>query len=154
LEKERDSMKIINKKATFDYQILDRFEAGIALLGCEVKSLRGGHAKLEGGFVRIIGGEAFLVNAEIYTYQFARPEHYDAKRTRKLLIHKKEILSFLHKTQGEHLTLIPLSLYTKGPIIKLEIGIGKGKKEYDKRESIKKKDLRRELERGFRGKVK
>lgn len=147
-------MKIINKKATFDYIITDRFEAGITLTGSEVKSLRGGHGKLEGAFVRLIGSEAFLVNAEIYPYEFARLEKYDSKRTRKLLLHKKEIISLKSKIDGGHLTLIPLSWYTTGRQLKLEVGLARGKKQYEKREKMKKEQEKRELERDFRGKVK
>lgn len=147
-------MKIFNKKATFDFEILDRFEAGVVLTGPEVKSLRGGHGKLEGAFVRIIGSEAYLVNAHIYPYEFARIENYDPKRTRKLLLHKKEIVSLKSKIEGSNLTLVPLSWYTTGHRMKLEVGLAKGKKQYEKREKIRKSDQKRELERDFRGKVK
>ncbi len=147
-------MKIVNKKAYFDYTILDRFEAGINLMGAEVKSLKGGHASLDGSFVRLIGSEAYLVNAQIFPYPYARLEHYDPKRTRKLLLHKKEITSLKSKTEGSHLTLVPLFWYTKGPLIKLEIGLARGKKQYEKREAKRREDQKRELEREYRGKVK
>lgn len=147
-------MKIVNSKALFDYNILDRFEAGIHLTGSEVKSIRGGHAKLEGSFVRIIGSEAYLVGAEIYPYQFARLENYDAKRTRKLLLHKKEIISLKSKLDGSKLTAVPLSWYTHGPRIKLEIGLARGKRQYEKREAKKREDIKRDLEQEYRGKVK
>lgn len=147
-------MKIVNRKAHYDYTILDRFEAGIALTGPEVKSLRGGHGKLEGSFMRIIGSEAYLVNAQIYPYQFARLENYDPKRTRKLLLHKKETISLKSKIEGSNLTLVPLTWYTTGPRIKLEIGLCRGKKKYEKREAKKREDQRRELEQEYRGKVK
>ena|SRR3989344_7339376 len=147
-------MKIQNKKAFFDYDILGHFEAGVVLTGPEVKSLRGGHAKLEGAFVRIIGSEAYLVNAQIFPYINAHPECYDPKRTRKLLLHKKELISIKSKIEGANLTLVPLSLYTRGPHFKLNIGLAKGKKEYEKREKIRREDQKRELEREFRGKVK
>jgi len=147
-------MKIVNKKAHFDYTILDRFEAGVHLLGSEVKSLKGGHGKLEGAFVRLIGSEAILVNAQIYPYEFARLENYDSGRTRKLLLHKKEIISLKNKLEGANLTLVPLSWYTKGPLVKLEIGLARGKKQYEKREVKRKEDQKRELEVEFRGKVK
>ncbi|OGG11722.1 SsrA-binding protein [Candidatus Gottesmanbacteria bacterium RBG_13_45_10] len=146
-------MKIVNKKATFDYTISERLEAGIQLTGAEVKSIRSGHASLEGSFVRVIGSEAYLVNAQIFPFQYARPEGYDPKRTRKLLLHRRELISLHSKSEGAHLTLVPLSWYTKGPFIKLEIGVAKGKKEYEKRETIKKRDHRRELEKEYRGKV-
>lgn len=147
-------MKIVNKKATFDYDILDRFEAGIVLSGQEVKSLRGGHGKLEGAFVRLLGSEAVLVNAQIYPYAFARIEGYDPKRTRKLLLHRKELVSLAAKLQAGKLTLIPLSWYTTGQRVKLEVGLARGKKQYQKREKIRREDQKRELEREFRGKVK
>ena len=147
-------MKIINRKALYDYTILDRFEAGIHLLGSEVKSLRAGHASLDGSFVRVIGSEAHLVNAQIFPYLYARPEDYDPKRTRKLLLHKKELISLKSKLDGANLTLVPLSWYTKGPLIKLEVGLARGKKQYEKREAKKREDLRRELETEFRGKIK
>lgn len=147
-------MKIFNKKATFDYHILERFEAGINLTGAEVKSIKGGHAQLTGSFVRIIGSEAYLVNAQIYPYIYARPEGYDPRRTRKLLLHKSELLRLKSKLDGANLTLIPLSWYTKGPLVKLEVALARGKKEYEKREAKRREDLKIELERDFRGKVK
>ncbi len=147
-------MRIVHRKATYDYTITDRLEAGVHLTGQEVKSLRGGHASLEGSFVRVIGSEAYLVNAQIFPYIFARPEGYDPKRTRKLLLHKKEIMSLKGKIDGASLTLVPLAWYTRGSRIKLEIGLARGKKKYEKREAIKREDQRRELEVEFRGKVK
>lgn len=147
-------MGIVNKKATFDYVLLDRFEAGVALLGMEVKSIKTGHASLDGAFVRIIDGEAFLINAQIFAYEYARPDHYDPKRTRKLLLHKKELLHLQTKLNGSNLTVVPVSWYNKGPRIKLEIALAKGKKQFEKRDSKKKEILRRELDREFRGKVK
>ncbi len=147
-------MKIFNKKAAFEYEILERFEAGINLTGAEVKSIKSGHAQLTGAFVRIIGSEAYLVNAQIFPYIYARPEGYDPKRTRKLLLHKAELIRLKSKLDGANLTLIPLSWYTKGPLVKLEIGLARGKKEYEKREVKRREDQRRELERQYRGKVK
>ena len=147
-------MKIVNKKALHEYTILERFEAGIHLLGSEVKSLKGGHASLDGAFVRIIGSEAYLVNAQIFPYLYARPEGYDPKRTRKLLLHKNELISLKGKVEGANLTLVPLSWYTKGPLVKLEVGLARGKKQYEKREAKKREDMRRELEVEYRGKVK
>jgi SsrA-binding protein len=147
-------MKIFNKKATFEYEILERLEAGVNLTGAEVKSVKGGHAQLTGAFVRIIGSEAYLVNAQIYPYTYARPEGYDPRRTRKLLLHKAELIRLKSKLEGANLTLIPLSWYTKGPLVKLEVGVARGKKEYEKREAKRREDQRRELERDYRGKVK
>lgn len=147
-------MKIVNKKAVFDYEILDRFEAGIVLSGQEVKSLRDGHAKLDGSFVKILGNEAYLINANIFPYTYARPEKYDPKQTRKLLLHRRELISIRSKIDGANLTLIPISWYTKGPLIKLEVGLARGKKQYEKRDKMRKEQQKRELEREFRGRVK
>lgn len=139
-------MKIVNRRAFYDYRILDRFEAGINLNGAEVKAVRSGHADLTGSFVKIIGSEAYLVNAKIFLYQYARPENYDERRTRKLLLHKREIIALKSKTEGSNLTIVPISLYTTKHLIKAELALAKGKKEYDKKEAIKKKDLERDLE--------
>jgi SsrA-binding protein len=139
-------MKITNKKAYFDYQITDTFEAGINLYGSEVKAVRLGRADLTGSFVRVIGNEAYLVNASILPYQSGQVENYEPQRSRKLLLHKKELISLKSKADGANLVLIPVSLYFKHGFIKLEIGLGKGKKQYDKRETIKKRDIKRSLE--------
>lgn len=139
-------MKITNKRAFYDYEIFERFEAGINLLGAEVKAVRLGHADLTGSFVKIRGSEAYLINAKIFPYQYARPENYDEKRTRKLLLHKKEIIALKSKTEGSNTALVPLSLHDSHHFIKLELGIGKGKKQYDKRAKIKKRDIQRQQE--------
>ena len=139
-------MKIFNKRAQFDYDIREKMEAGINLLGSEVKALRLGHADLTGSHVRIVGSEAYLINASIFPYKYARPENYDEKRSRKLLLHKKEILALKAKMDGQNLTIVPISLYTTGTLIKLEIALGKGKKQYEKKAAKKKKDLDRAME--------
>lgn len=139
-------MKITNKKAFFDYQLLEKIEAGINLYGSEVKAVRLGRADLTGSFVKIIGSEAYLINAKIFPYQSGQIEDYDEKRTRKLLLHKNEIIALKTKTQGANLSLVPVSMYLKHGFIKLEIALGKGKKMYEKRESIKKKDIQRNIE--------
>lgn len=144
-------MKITNKKAYFDYEISDSFEAGINLYGHEVKSARAGKADLTGSFVRIIGNEAFLVNGKIYAYQPGQIEDYDERRTRKLLLHKSQIISLKSKTEGSNLSLIPVSMYLKKGFIKVEVGLGKGKKKYDKKETIKKRDILRDTEREIAG---
>lgn len=144
-------MKIPNKKAFFDYEILEHFEAGITLTGSEVKAIRLGHADLSGSHVRIVGSEAYLINAKVFPYQYARPENYDEKRTRKLLLHKREIISLKSKIDGQNLTIVPISLYTTHHLIKLELALAKGKKKYEKREAIKKKDLQREIETELKG---
>ncbi len=141
-------MKITNKRAFYDYEILDRFEAGITLTGAEVKAIRDGHADLSGSHVRIVGSEAYLVNAKVFPYKYAREEGYDQRRTRKLLLHKKEILTLKAKMEGGNLTIVPISLYTTHHLIKAELALAKGKKEYQKREALKKKDIEREIELG------
>lgn len=137
-------MKIANRRAFRDFKILEKFEAGINLVGPEVKSVKGGHADLTGSFVRIVGSEAYLVNAKIFPLPYARLEGYDERRTRKLLLHKKETISLKSKTEGSNLTIIPLSLYTKNRLVKVEIALARGKKKYEKREVIKRRDLERE----------
>ena len=142
-------MKITNRRAFFDYEILDRFEAGINLLGSEVKAVREGHADLTGSYVRINGSEAYLINAKILPYKYARPESYDEQRTRKLLLHRRQIIALKSKTEAAGLTTVAISLYTKRNLIKAELAIGKARKQFDKRREIKKRDLTRSLEEEF-----
>lgn len=139
-------MKITNKRAFYDYEIGDKFEAGVNLNGAEVKAVKMGHADLTRSYVKIIGSEAYLINAKIFPYEYARPQGYDEKRTRKLLLHKKEIISLKSKTDGANMALVPLSFYDKHGLIKLEVGIGKGKKQYDKKEAKKRRDIQRDIE--------
>ena len=139
-------MKITNKRAFFDYEILEKMEAGINLTGAEVKAVRGGHADLTGSHVRIMGSEAYLINAKIYPYSFARTEDYNETRTRKLLLHKKEIIMLKSKTEGAGLAIVALSMYTTPHLVKVEIALAKGKKQYEKKEAIRKKDVQRDLE--------
>jgi SsrA-binding protein len=137
-----------NKKAGFNYEITDKYDAGVELLGLEVKSVRAGRAILEGAYVKIRGGEAFLVGASIPPYQANNtPASYDPERVRKLLLTKKELLGLAEIENRHGLTLIPLALYNKGTKVKLQFGVAKHKKLYDKRETIRKKDLTRDLER-------
>lgn len=138
-------MKLFNRRAPFTYDILDRFEAGVNLIGPEVKAIRLGHADLTGSFVRISGSEAYLINVRVFPYQYARPEGYDERRSRKLLLHKKEIIALKSKIEGQNLTIVPVSMYTKGHLIKIELALAKGKKQYQKKEAIKKKEREREL---------
>src|SRR3989344_4167145 len=119
-------MKISNKRAFFDFRLLEHFEAGVNLLGSEVKSIRLGHADLTGSFVKIIGSEAYLVNAKIFPYQYGNLENYDEGRTRKLLLHKSEIISIKNKLESQNLAVIPVSIYTKKGLIKVELALGKG----------------------------
>ncbi len=140
-------MKIVNRKARFKFEILDKFEAGVVLLGMEVKSIREGRIKFDEAFVKNIDGELWLVNAHIPAYQFADSRNYQPARSRKLLLHKKEILSLCQKMEKGKLTLIPLSCYTKKGKIKLQIALARGKKKWQKKEKIKRRDLEREVQR-------
>jgi SsrA-binding protein len=140
---------VVNKKASFDYEYLDTIEAGIELLGTEVKSVKAGHGSLSGAYVAVIGGELMLLGAHIPAWQEKNvAPGYDAYRTRRLLVHKKELFELLKALQTKGLTIVPISLYSKGHYIKAQIAIAKGKKVFDKRESIKKRDLDRESRRG------
>lgn len=143
-------MKIYNKRAKFDYQLLESLEAGIALTGAEVKSLKQGRGDLSSAFVRIKDGEAWLVGVNIPAYS-SGPREYDPLRLRKLLLHKDQILSLDTKTKQQKLTLVPILLYTKGNLVKLKIALAKGKKRFEKKEEKKKKDLEREIERALKG---
>ncbi len=137
-----------NRKAYFNYEIKDRFEAGIELLGLEVKSVRAGRISLDASYVILSAGEAYIIGATIQPYQAKNtPKEYDPDRTRKLLLSKKELSELQKISETKGLTIVPLSVYSKGRRIKLEIGIGKGKKLHDKRESIKKRDTDREIRR-------
>jgi|SRR3989344_834047 len=147
-------MKISNRSAFHDYTISERYEAGVKLTGPEVKSIKTGRVSLKGAFVRLINSEAYLVNASIQPYEYARVTNYDPQRTRKLLLNKKELISIKSKLDGAAFSLLPLSLYIRHGLIKVEIGLGKGKKQFEKREVLKKRAQKRELERVFRGKVK
>lgn len=139
-------MKIINHRAKYDYQLLETFEAGINLYGFEVKAVRLGHADLTGSYVKIIGNEAYILNAKIYPYQYARSEEYDQKRTRKLLLHKREINVLRSKMEGSHLTIVPISLYNAGSFIKAELALAKPKKQFDKKEALKRRDIQRHVD--------
>ena len=137
-----------NKKAYFNYEILDRFEAGISLVGQEVKSLKTRGVNLAGSYVMVRNEELFWVGAKIPAYQPKNaPSDYDVERSRKLLLRKNEIKKLLGKAKEKGLTLIPLRVYSKNAKIKLEFGLAKGKKEIDKRELIKKREIQKDIER-------
>ncbi len=139
-----------NKKARFDYEILDKYEAGIVLSGQEVKSVRNGRINLAGSYVVIRGEEAWLLNSNIPAYQPKNaPIDYDPKRTRKLLLRKSEINELIGKNAAYSLTLVPLKLYTRAKRLKLEIGLARPKKKADKREVIRKKEINREIRRNM-----
>src|SRR4030043_746553 len=142
-------MKVVsqNRKAYHDYHIDEAVESGIALLGTEVKSLREGKANLKDSYVIIKGGEVFLLNCHISPYTHGNIMNHDPLRTRKLLLHKKEIIRVQEKAAQKGYSLIPLKIYFKGSYAKVEIGLAKGKKQYEKRESIKEREADREIER-------
>ena len=137
-----------SKKTAFNYEILEKFEAGLELLGHEVKSLRSHHGSLEGAHVIMRGGEAYVVGLNIPPYQPANtPEGYDPERTRKLLLTKKEINHLSGWENKKGFTIIPLAIFEKGKLLKISIAIARGKKKFDKRESIKKRDTERSIRR-------
>lgn len=139
-------MKIFNKKARFNYEVYDHLETGIVLTGAEVKSIKTGHISLAESYVRILNGELFLLNANISPYPFADNKDYDPKRSRKLLAKKSEILNLIQKMQTKNLSLVALSIYTQKNKIKLEIALARGKKEFEKREELKKRSQKRQLQ--------
>ncbi|MCX6813442.1 MAG: SsrA-binding protein SmpB [Candidatus Azambacteria bacterium] len=137
-----------NRKARFDYEILDIFEAGLVLSGAEVKSIKNGRMNLTGSYLNFHNGELYLIGAFIAPYQPKnQPTDYDPSRSRKLLLRKKEIISLIGKIKPKGLTLIPLKTYNKGRRIKLEFAVARGKKQYDKREVIAKRETARKIER-------
>jgi len=147
----KNAPEIRNKKAYFDYEILEKYEAGISLKGTEVKSLREGKANLRDAFVRIENGEAFLFNAYIAPYSFGNLFNHEPTRKRKLLLHKREIKRLMGKTQEKGLTIVPLRMYfNKRGIVKVEIALVKGKKKHDKREAIKRRELEREAQKALK----
>lgn len=139
-----------NKKAYHDYFILESFEAGIELHGTEVKSLRMGKCSIKEAFIRIENGEMFIYGMHVSPYEKGNIFNKDPLRVKKLLLHKKEILKMLGKMKEKGITIVPLKVYFKGSLVKVEIGLAKGKKLYDKRDDIAKKDQKREAEREFK----
>ena len=138
-------MNIVNKKALHNYQILERFEAGVVLTGAEVKSLRDGRCNLKDSYVKILDEQLWLVNTDIPRYKYDGSSDYDSTRSRKLLIKKKELIYLQSKMKQGNLTLIPLRIYLKGNIFKVEVGLARGKKIHEKRQEEKKRDMEREL---------
>jgi len=144
---------VINKRAKFDYDILKTFEAGLVLKGYEVKAIKNGKMSLKGSYVVLKNNEAFLINASISPYQPKNtPDDYDIERSRKLLLHEQEIKHIIGKSKEKGLTLVPIRVYTKKGRIKLELGIGKGKRKSDKREVIKEREAKREIRKKLRKK--
>ena len=139
---------IDNKKVYLKYEIIEKYEAGIELFGYEVKSVKNSAGSLDGSYVIIRGGEAYLINANITPYQVGNtPKDYDPRRNRRLLLTKKEIQEIATIVDRRGLTIVPLALYNKNRKIKIEIGVGRGLKKYDKREILKKRDSQRDIER-------
>lgn len=138
-------MEIKNRKARFNYQILDVIEAGIVLTGTEIKSLKQGKANIKDAYATYKNGEIFLVNMHISSYDNGNRFNHDETRTRKLLLHKGEILKLRDKINIQGLTLVPLEVYLKHGLAKVSLGVAKGKKVYDKREDIKKRDIERSI---------
>ncbi len=140
-----------NEKAHFDYHILETLEAGLVLTGHEVKSIKGGRCSIKGAYVKIVGKEAWLLGATVSPYQAGNvPLGYDQQRSRKLLLKKKELNYLIGKSQEKGLTLVPVKLYNKNGLIKLEVGIGRGKKKSDKREKIVERETQRKIERALK----
>lgn len=140
----------VNRKAYHDYHILESYEAGIVLKGSEIKSIRAGRVNIRDAYAKVDKGELWLFNSHIAAYQAASHDSHDANRPRKLLLHRKQIAEVAGLTSQKGLTLIPLRLYIKDGKAKLELGVGKGKKQFDKRESIAKRDAEREIARALK----
>ena len=143
-------MRIFNKTAPNKFTIEDKYEAGIELLGSEVKAIRLEHVDLNSAYVKIMSGEAYLINAKIFPYKFSRIEGYSEDRTRRLLLHKKELLSIKNKLDTGKFTVTPLSIYEKHGKFKLGIGVAKGKKDYERRKDLKQQAINRDRERDLK----
>ena len=145
-------MKIFNKKARFEYELTgEGIEAGISLLGVEAKSVREGRVDISQAAVRILGDEAYLINANIPTTGIQK---YDSTHMRKLLMHRGEILSLTTKMKQKRLQIVPVRVYNKGRLIKIYLELGRGKRKFEKKEAIKRKDIKRDIEKEFRNKIK
>jgi len=148
----KESVKLVanNKKAYFDYFIEDKYEAGIALHGTEVKSIRMGKCSIKESYIKIEDGEVYIYGMHVSPYEKGNIFNKDPMRSKKLLMHKYEINKLNGKLQQKGLTLVPLQVYLKGGLVKVEVGLARGKKLYDKRESLAKKDMKREAEKEFK----
>ncbi|OGO10125.1 MAG: SsrA-binding protein [Chloroflexi bacterium RBG_13_60_9] len=140
-----------NRRATHDYAVLERFEAGIALFGSEIKSIRAGQINIKEGYISIEGRQAWLLNVHVSPYDPASQRNHDPLRKKRLLLHRKEILRLLEAQQQKGLAIIPLRIYLKRGLAKAEIGLGRGLKKYDKRQAIAKKDAERDMRRALSG---
>jgi len=152
-KKPRDLQLADNRKALFDYAIEDRFEAGIALTGTEIKSLRAGHVNLRDGYAHIDKGQAYLRNVHIAPWTHAAHDNHEPLRPRKLLLHRGEILQLASAVAQKGYTLVPLRMYTKGGRAKVEIGLARGKKRYEKRQVIKEREAAREMQAAVKRRV-
>ena len=150
MAKKQEKLIANNKKAYHDFFILDTYEAGIALAGTEVKSLRMGKCSIKESFIRIEDGEVFIYGMHISPYEKGNIFNKDPMRVRKLLLHRSEINKLLAKTKEKGMAIVPLKVYLNGSLVKVEIGLARGKKLYDKRDDIAKKDQKREAERDFK----
>ena len=146
-DKKFDPVFAENRKARHDYTVLETIECGIVLTGTEVKSVRHGEVSLAGSFAVVYGDELWLQGADIAAYKFGNRFNHEPKSRRKLLVHKKEVLDLRLKTEAKGLTLVPLKVYLKHCKVKVDLGVCRGKQLHDKRDALKKKDLRRDLER-------
>lgn len=146
-----DNIIVTNRKALRDYSVIESLEAGIQLKGTEIKSIRAGGTSLADSFARLEGFEVFLYNMHISPYEFGNIYNTDPLRPRKLLLHKRQIRKLANEVSTRHLTLIPLKLYFKNGIAKIELALAKGKKQYDKREAIRRRESDRELRRIVKG---
>lgn len=147
-----ENVKVVarNKKARHDYFVLETLEAGIVLMGTEIKSIRAGQISLKEAYVRVDGEEAWLVNAHVAPYDHASQDNHDPLREKKLLLHKREIENLYAEVRQKGVTIIPLQVHLSNGKAKVEIGIAKGKRKYDKREAIKKRDAQRDIDRAFK----
>ena len=142
---------VVNKRARFDYEISETLEAGLVLQGTEVKSLRDGRVSLQDAYADVQNGEVFLLNAHINPYDYGNRFNHEPERPRKLLLHRREIKRLIGKTQERGLTLIPTRMYFTHGKAKIELGLAKGKKQYDKRQELKRRSAQRDIERAIRG---
>lgn len=146
-KKANNTPLMVNRKAFHDYEIVEKFEAGIVLQGTEVKSIRAGKLSFKDSYARVIDGELWVVNLQINEYDHGNIYNHDPARNRKLLLHHREIKRLTAKTEEQGMTLVPLSFYFKNGKVKVELGLGRGRKLYDKRAEIAKRDVNRDLQR-------
>ncbi len=145
--KSKDRRRVLNRDALRDYEILDKLEAGIELMGTEVKSVRAGSVSLKGAFARVLNGELFLLNMNISPYEQGNIHNHEPTRERRLLVHKRELLRLKASIEQKGHSIVPISVYFKGSRVKVELGVGRGKTRHDKRETIKRKTADREAAR-------